>query len=102
MTDVGLIPIHLTDQKANYYILPIAPKLALEGIFFFDLAKNAPRQPVRGLNLTPDEAQYRFDAICASAVAEIICSRRMPNILESVNRARSSGISFHKIVSPKD
>jgi hypothetical protein len=76
MSDVGLVPIHLTDEKANYYILPIAPKLALEGIFFFDLAKNAPRQPLRGLNLTQEEARYRFDGICASAVAEIICSRR--------------------------
>ena len=101
MSDVGLVPIHLTDHKANHYLLPIGPNLLLEGIFFFDLTKNSSQPFVRGLTLIQDEAEYRFDAICASAVAEIICSRRIPNISASINRAKSKGITFHKIVNPQ-
>ena len=101
MSDVGLVPIHLTDHKANHYLLPIGPNLLLEGIFFFDLTKNSSQPFVRGPTLTQDEAEYRFDAICASAVAEIICSRRIPNISASINRAKSKGITFHKIVNPQ-
>jgi hypothetical protein len=101
MSDVGLVPIHLTDHKANHYLLPISPNLLLEGIFFFDLTKNSSEPFVRGLTLTRDQAEYRFDAICASAVAEIICSRRIPNISASISRAKSKGITFHKIVNPQ-
>jgi hypothetical protein len=101
MSDVGLVPIHLRDQKANHYLLPIGPNLLLEGICFFDLTKNSPQPFVRGLTLTQGEAEYRFDAICASAVVEIICSRRIPNISVSISRAKAQGITFHKIVNPQ-
>jgi hypothetical protein len=101
MSDVGLVPIHLTDHKANHYLLPIGPKLLLEGIFFFDPTKNSPQPLVRGLTLTQDEAEYRFDTICASAVAEIICSRRIPNISTSISRAKAKGVTFHKLVNPQ-
>jgi hypothetical protein len=101
MSDVGLVPMHLTDHKANYYILPIGPNLVLEGIFFFDLTKNSSQPVIKSLNLTPAEAEYRFDSICSSAIIEIICSRKILNIPESISRAKVSGIRFHKIVSPK-
>jgi hypothetical protein len=101
MSDVGLVPIHLTDHKANHYLLPIGPNLLLEGIFFFDLTRNSSQPFVRGLTLTQEEAEYRFDAICASAVAEIICSRRIPNISVSISRAKAKGIAFHRIVDPQ-
>jgi hypothetical protein len=101
MSDVGLVPIYLTEHKANHYLLPIGPNLLLEGIFFFDLTRNSSQPFVRGLTLSQDEAEYRFDAICASAVAEIICSRKIPNISASINRANAKGITFHKIVNPQ-
>ena len=101
MSDIGLVPIHLTDHKAISYLLPIGPNLLLEGIFFHDLSKNSPQPLVRGHTLTQDEAEYRFDTICASAIAEIICSRRISNISASISRAKAKGITFQKIVNPQ-
>ena len=40
LSDVGIVPMHLTDLKANHFILPIAPRLVLEAIFYFDQEKN--------------------------------------------------------------
>ena len=101
VSDVGLIPMHLSDEKANHYMLPIAPRLLLEGIFFFDLTKNAPQRPVKCLHLTDEQAEYAFDAICSSSVIEIVCSRKLPQIPESLLRAKKRGIRFHTIVDPK-
>src|SRR6266496_2670479 len=52
ISDIGLIPIHLSDDNANHYILPISPTLILEGIFFLDLTKNTPRRRLKTLRLT--------------------------------------------------
>lgn len=102
MSDVGLVPMVLQDYKANHYLLPISPNLLLEGVFFHDLSKNSSRPAVRGINLTHDEAEYRFDCICASAITEIICARKLSNILEARKRARANGTKFCKIPNPKD
>jgi len=99
LSDTGLVS--LSGQGENYYILPIGPNLVLEGAFSFDLAKNKPRRPVKTLTLTEDQAMYTFDAICSSAVIEIIAKREIPNISDSFVRARNRGIRFHKIVDPK-
>lgn len=101
MSDIGLIPIHLSDENANHYILPISPTVVLEGIFFLDLKKNATRRPLKTLALTTEQAEYLFDAICSSAVIEIICSRKIPQISECLARAKRRGIRFHTIVAPK-
>ena len=101
MSDIGLVPIHLKDDKANHFILPISPTLVLEGIFFLDLKKNATRRPLKTLRLTTEQAEYLFDAICSSAVIEIICSQTIPQISESLTRAKRRGIRFHTIVAPR-
>jgi hypothetical protein len=93
--------MHLSDDKANHYLLPIAPMLLLEGIFFFDLTKNAPQRPVKGLRLTEEQVEYAFDAICASSVTEIVCSRKLPQIPEALVRAKKRGIRFHTITDPR-
>jgi hypothetical protein len=100
ISDVGLIPMHLTDLKANHYILPIAPNLVLEGIFYFDLSKNPGQAVVRGMTLTRHEAEYRFDCICASAIKEIVCAQQIAGIAMSRSRARANGMTFHRIVNP--
>jgi hypothetical protein len=101
MSDVGLVPMVLQDHKANHYFLPISPNLLLEGIFFHDLTKNSSKPIARGMDLTQDEAGYRFDCICASAITEIICARKLPNICEARGRAKAHGIRFCKIPDPK-
>jgi hypothetical protein len=100
MSDIGLVPLLCAEDRLNRYILPIAPRLVLQGIFFHDVKKNAARQPLKGLSLTHNEAEYCFDVLCASAVNEIVCSRQMPNIAEGFDRAKAKGIRFLEIVNP--
>lgn len=100
MSDVGIVPIYLSDQKASHYLLPISPHQVLEGIIFHDLAKNETLPPFRSLALTQEEAEYRLDCICASAITEIICSKKVPNIAESIARAKRKGVTFQKIIEP--
>ncbi|HNQ74638.1 MAG TPA: DUF4238 domain-containing protein [Verrucomicrobiota bacterium] len=101
MSDVGLVPMVLEDHKANHYLLPIGPNLLLEGVFFHDLSKNLSRPVMRGMNLTEQEAEYRFDCICASAITEIICARKLANIPEARDRANANGTRFCKIPDAK-
>lgn len=100
MSDVGLVPMHLIDHKANHYMLPISPNLLLEGVFFHDGTKNSSKPIIRGLSYTQEEAEKTFDCICASAITEIICSRKIANIAGSISRAKASGVNFCKIVKP--
>jgi hypothetical protein len=100
ISDVGLVPILLPDQNAYHYLLPIGPRLLLEGVFFFDLTKNSPQPLLKGLTLTQDEAESCFDIICVSTVTEIICSRRIASIPASISRAKNRGVTFNKIVNP--
>lgn len=102
MSDIGLVPMQLEADKAMHYILPIGPRLVLGGIFFHDLTKNSRRQPLRSMTLTNDEAQYYFDSICASAVTEIVCSSKIPEIANAFDRAEARGIRFLKIVSARE
>jgi hypothetical protein len=97
ISDVGLVPMVLENHKANHYLLPVGPNLLLEGIFFHDLGKNSSRPVMRGMDLTQDEAEYRFDCICASAITEIICGQQLYGITEARTRAKASGTRFCKI-----
>ncbi len=101
VSDVGLVPLYLQTENANHYILPIGPLLLLEGIFFLDLTKNAPRRPLKRLTLNEDDAHYIRDAVCASAVVEIICSRRISEVPACLARASTRRIRFHTIVNPR-
>ena len=74
MSDIGLIEFGLQDK--NYYILPISPKLVLEGVFYYDQAKNSSEPVIEGHDFSLDEAEYRLDWICSSAVLEVICPHK--------------------------
>jgi hypothetical protein len=100
MSDVGIVPMILSDQAATHYLIPISPHQLLEGIMFHDLAKNGTLPQFRSLTLTPEESEYRLDCICASAVTEIICSKRLTVIGDSIVRAKTKGITFQKIIEP--
>ena len=101
MSDVGLVPMYLIDEKANHYILPIEPRLVLECVFSLDPTKNSSQPVIRGHNLTAEQAEYRFDCICSSAINEIVCSQKLTGIPESLSRAKTKGIRFHKIMNPE-
>lgn len=102
LSDIGLVTL-CVDSKALWSILPIGPQLLLERVLYLDLKRNSPQPLVTSRNLTADEADYRLDAICSSAVTEIICSRINPNIPASISRAKEkgSGITFLKVANAK-
>lgn len=100
ISDVGLVPMLLKDQRATRYLLPFSPNLLLEGIFFHDLEKNSTQPAVEGIHLTETEAEYRFDCVCASAIEELICSRRIPGLAEARIRANANGTVFSKLPNP--
>jgi hypothetical protein len=101
MSDIGLIQIQLINLKANQYILPIGPRHVLDGIFYQDLSKNSSRSEIKGHNLNPEETEYRLDTICLSSIDEIIFTRRQSDVLKILDRAKTKGISFNKVVNPK-
>jgi hypothetical protein len=101
VSDIGLVPMHLEDLKANHFILPIGPKLVLDGILYLDPAKNSAQPIVQGVTLNADQAEYRFDCICSSALTEIVCSRRTPDIAAALVRGKGKGINFHEILNPQ-
>jgi hypothetical protein len=101
MADIGLVPLSEANEL-TLYILPIGKRLILQGVFFHDVKKNAAKQPLKGLCLTAKEAQHCFDVICASAVSEIVFSRRVADVSDSFDRARAQGVKFLRVVSPRE
>ena len=100
MSDIGLIQIQLEDLRANHYLLPLSPRLLLEGIFYHDLSKNSVRTAIKGLSMTLEEAEYRLDCICFSSIREIICSRENTDVVMSLAQAKTKGLRFNKIINP--
>lgn len=101
MSDVGLVPMLLDAPKANHYLLPLSPNLLLEGIYFHDISKNSADTVMRGMDLTSEEADYRFDCICASAITELICSKMLSGLSDARARANANGTRFCKIPDPE-
>jgi hypothetical protein len=99
MSDIGLVQIQLTDLKAIQYLLPIGPNLVLDGVFYHDLTKNSTQPTIAGHRLSKAEADYRFAALCLSAVNELIFSDRCPEIQTRLQQAKGMGISFNRIVN---
>jgi hypothetical protein len=99
VSDVALVELPVGVHNATFYVLPIGPKLLLKGQINWGKQTPSSQTIVRGDNLTTGEAQYWFDAICLSALSELICSHRINDILEVLKRAKSNGVAFHKIVS---
>jgi hypothetical protein len=101
MSDIGLVQIQLIGHKAIQYLLPISPNLVLDGIFYYDLGKNSPQPNIAGHRLNKVESEYRFSALCLSAVNEIVFSTRCSDIQARLEHARTMGVSFNKIVNPQ-
>jgi len=101
LSDVGIVPMHLTDLNANHFILPIAPRLVLEAIFYLDQKKNKSSGILDRVEYTVEEAEYRLECICGSALTEIICSQRIDGIADYIKRAFENNVRFHKIMRPE-
>jgi hypothetical protein len=102
ISDVGLVTIYLENYKANYYLLPVGRNLLLQGIFYYDNNKNSSLPVIQGIDLAKDQAEYNFSCICASAISELICAEKLPNIQVAREQSRARGIRFCKLTNPKD
>ena len=102
IADIGLVPLAQQEPKLNRYILPIGPRLALQGIFFHDVSRNSPNQTLKKLALTQEEAQECVDIVCSAAVAEIFCQRKITDVEESLRRANTVGVKFLQITNPRE
>jgi len=100
LSDIGVVPMWLSEPKANHYILPLGPRLVLDGVFYYDPAKRSTGHCIQGHVLSAEEAEYRLDLLCASAVMELICRERRYDIEQIVARAKTKGITFNRIVAP--
>jgi hypothetical protein len=47
-----------------------------------------------------EEAELWSEAICLSAVTELVSAQKIPDILDARSRAKAKGIAFTKIVNP--
>jgi hypothetical protein len=101
ISDVGMVPMFIESEAANHYLLPIRPDLLLEGILYHDPSRNSTLPVLTSLRLTDDEALYRFECICASAISELVCRQKITGIAEARSRASANGIKFPKIVDPR-
>jgi hypothetical protein len=99
MSDMGIIQIQLTGHDAIQYLLPISPTMILDGIFYHDLSKNSTKAMVGGHHLSKKEAEYRYAALCLSAVREIVFSRRPKDIDNCLESARTMGVTFAGIAN---
>jgi hypothetical protein len=97
MSDAGIVPINLEKLEANHYLLPLGPRLLLEGVFYRDQSKNAIKTSIRGFRMTEEEAQYRADCLCSSSIKEIIFSKRSADVETHLARAAESGLKFHRV-----
>lgn len=101
VSDIGIVPISLQDAKAQIYILPIGPRLLLIGRLFHDVARNTAHLPLERIRLDDNENEYFFDAICASAVIEVVCSAYSPDVAAGRSRAYSKGLRFLSVPEPE-
>jgi hypothetical protein len=97
MSDAGIVPINLEKLEANHYLLPLGPRLLLEGVFYHDQNKNRVKTSIRGFRMTDEEADYRADCLCSASIREIIFSKRTADVETRLARAVQSGLRFHRV-----
>ena len=102
IADIGLVPLSQQEPKLNRYILPVGPRLVLQGIFFHDVSRNSRNQTLKRLLLTQEEAQECLDIICSASVAELFCQKKIPEIGESLTRGKTAGVEFLQITNPRE
>lgn len=103
LSDVGPIPLVLTDVKAHHYLLPIGPRLLLPGVYFLDDARNSKEPIVRSLPLSQGEAEIILETIYLSAIPHVIATHSDPMVSKVMNRPAlpNSQVMFNRIPHPK-
>ncbi len=84
----------------TFYGFPIGPRLLLKGQIELGKQSNSSETIIKGDTLSVEEAALWFEAICLSAVTELVCKERIPDVPAARSRAKAKGIAFTKIVNP--
>lgn len=98
LSDIALL--QLPGGDCIYHVLPIGPKLLLKGKTKLGESQSSTRLDVKGESLTSTEAEYWLDAICLSAVTELVAVHVIPDIPMIRQRAAQKKISFACVVDP--
>ena len=93
IADIALTQIPVQTEKVVVYGLPISPKLLLKGQMAMGEQKSSLVTTVKGATMTKEEAEIWYEALCLSAVTELISKKAIPDVLEVRARARSKGIA---------
>ncbi|HEX3890765.1 MAG TPA: DUF4238 domain-containing protein [Verrucomicrobiae bacterium] len=100
VADVAMTEIPVKVHNSIFYGLPIGRNLLLKGQIKWGEQAGSTQTIVKGYNLTLEEAELWFEAICLSAVTELVSAQKIPDILDARSRAKAKGIAFTKIVNP--
>jgi hypothetical protein len=100
IADVALTQIPVNTEKVVVYGLPISPRLLLKGQMAMGEQPSSLATTVKGATMSQAEAEIWYEALCLSAVNELVSKRAIPDVLEVRARARSNGIAFTKITDP--
>jgi len=100
IADVALTQIPVHTEKVVVYGLPISPRLLLKGQMAMGEQTSSLATTVKGATMTKEEAEIWYEALCLSAVTELVSKKAIPDVLEVRARARSKGIAFTKITDP--
>jgi Protein of unknown function (DUF4238) len=98
VSDNALVPLGRDDFI--YHILPIGPKLLLKGKAKQGQLQSSSQLSINGEDLTADEAEYWLDTICLSALTEMVCAHRIPDVPLIRERAKEKKIRSVKVVDP--
>jgi hypothetical protein len=100
IADVPLTQIPFTAEKVMVYGLPIAPRLLLKGQVALGEQPSSSTTIIKGATMSAAEAEIWQEALCLSAVKELVSTRPIPDVLEIRERARARGIAFTRITDP--
>jgi len=100
IADVALTQIPVNTEKVVVYGLPISPRLLLKGQMAMGEQTSSLATTIKGATMSQAEADIWYEALCQSAVNELVSKRAIPDVQEVRARARSNGIAFTKITDP--
>ncbi len=92
------IPVSI--HKSMFYGLPIAPNLLLKGQIKWGAQQTSSKTLIKGDTLSHEEAELWFEAICLSAVNELVSREIITDVESARTRAKEKGIAFTKITNP--
>ena len=80
--------------------LPIAPNLLLKGQIKWGEQKSSSKTFIKSDTLSREEAELWLEAICLSAVNELVSKEILSDVQAARKRAKDKGIAFTKITNP--